>query len=59
VLHVALTQRTMEYVFTLPPALFLLHATHGLEPRTLACACWLERILPHGIFRKETPTQPV
>ena len=58
-LHVTLTQRRMEYVFTLPPAFFLLHATHGIGTAYAGMCVLLERILPHGIFRKETPTQRV
>jgi len=49
----------MEYVFTLPPAFFLLHATHGIGTAYAGMCVLLERILPHGIFRKETPTQRV
>ncbi len=44
-------------VFTLPPAFFLLHATHGIGTAYAGMCVLLERILPHGIFRKETPTQ--
>ncbi len=58
-IHVAAAERRIEYVFTLPPAFFLLHAIHGIGTGYAGLCLVLERVLPKGIFRKETPTQRV
>jgi len=58
-IHVAAAERKIEYVFTLPAAFFLLHATHGIGTAYAGLCLVLERILPKGVFRNETPTQRV
>ena len=57
--HVAAIERKIEYVFTLPPAFFLLHSVHGIGTAYAGVCLVLERILPKGVFRKETPTERV
>jgi glycosyltransferase involved in cell wall biosynthesis len=58
-IHVALVERRLEYLFTLPPAFFLLHAINGVGTGYAGLCLLLERILPKGSFQKRTPTQRV
>jgi len=58
-IHVAAAERRIEYVLTLPPAFFLLHAIHGIGTTYAATCVLLEWLLPKGVFRKETPTHRV
>ncbi len=58
-IHVAAVERRIEYVLTLPPAFFLLHAIHGIGTMYAATCVLLEWLLPKGVFRKETPTHRV
>jgi glycosyltransferase involved in cell wall biosynthesis len=57
-IHVALRQRRLEYVATLPAAFAFLHLTYGIGSVYGGLCLILERLMP-GQFPKATPTQRV